>query len=342
MENENKKSSSVSEPASHSRPSSDANIQTNKTEARSIHAAITSAPNVSAPQSDTIRISMTTAMAAEMSASVDTNAGADINESQLQSHDQELAVTQSSSSVQRGKENARYLLESTNENAAGEMQDAVRASLAMQQREMLSHPAGVGVCVGGYPHISVTAMQIQQQMQQQAHQQQLMSLMMGRDAGAGLVGPSMNLLQMNPLTMDEQAVRIQAATATMASNVGDLSRVGDLTTTGRQTFPLKLHEILDDPNLETIISWAVHGRAWRVHDTKIFAFQVLPRHFKHSSYKSFTRQVNFWGFNRITSGPDQNYYYHGKSSYVCSEQICAHCISKLIFLLFSSRMLFAR
>ena len=61
--------------------------------------------------------------------------------------------------------------------------------------------------------------------------------------------------------------------------------------TGRQTFPVKLHAILTDNSCDSVCGWAIHGRAWRGHDTKAFATNILPRYFKHASYKSFTRQV---------------------------------------------------
>ena len=142
----------------------------------------------------------------------------------------------------------------------------------------------------------------------QQQQQQKMLALMGN--------PNMNILSAGNL-MANQPMAIQANAATMnvdptvANNVAaGTAGNSNANSTGRQTFPMKLHEILSDPSIEHAISWAVHGRAWRVHDTKSFSSSVLPMHFKHSSYKSFTRQVNFWGFNRITSGPDQNYYYH--------------------------------
>ena len=159
-------------------------------------------------------------------------------------------------------------------------------------------------------HMNVLLQQQQQTaaLIHQQQQQQKMFALMGN--------PNMNILSAGNL-MANQPVAFQANAATMnvdptvANNVAaGAAGNSNANSTGRQTFPMKLHEILSDPSIEHAISWAVHGRAWRVHDTKSFSSSVLPMHFKHSSYKSFTRQVNFWGFNRITSGPDQNYYYH--------------------------------
>jgi hypothetical protein len=77
-----------------------------------------------------------------------------------------------------------------------------------------------------------------------------------------------------------------------------------------QTFPMKLHEILTNPEFEDIISWLPHGRAWRIVRHKAFEERVIPLYFRHGRYSSFARQVNGWGFRRITHGTDYNSYYH--------------------------------
>uniref|UniRef100_A0A7S1Z737 HSF-type DNA-binding domain-containing protein n=1 Tax=Trieres chinensis TaxID=1514140 RepID=A0A7S1Z737_TRICV len=53
-----------------------------------------------------------------------------------------------------------------------------------------------------------------------------------------------------------------------------------------------------------------HGRAFRVLQPKAFEERVIPLFFRHGRYASFARQVNGWGFHRITNGPDYGSYYH--------------------------------
>lgn len=77
-----------------------------------------------------------------------------------------------------------------------------------------------------------------------------------------------------------------------------------------QTFPMKLHSILSNPEFQDIIAWLPHGRAWRILQHKAFEERVIPLYFRHGRYSSFARQVNGWGFRRITHGPDYNAYYH--------------------------------
>eukprot|EP00555_Chaetoceros_dichaeta_P004808 CAMPEP_0198255386 /NCGR_PEP_ID=MMETSP1447-20131203/5520_1 /TAXON_ID=420782 /ORGANISM="Chaetoceros dichaeta, Strain CCMP1751" /LENGTH=147 /DNA_ID=CAMNT_0043941745 /DNA_START=91 /DNA_END=531 /DNA_ORIENTATION=+ len=77
------------------------------------------------------------------------------------------------------------------------------------------------------------------------------------------------------------------------------------------TFPAKLFKILSNQEFTDIITWMPHGRSWRVLQPKVFTEVVSTKYFSHQSkYASFMRQVNGWGFKRITRGPDRNSYYH--------------------------------
>lgn len=81
-------------------------------------------------------------------------------------------------------------------------------------------------------------------------------------------------------------------------------------------FPQKLYEMLDhvesasEPGLAEIISWQPHGRCFLVRKPKDFTNIILPRFFQQKKYASFQRQLNLYGFNRITKGPDRGSYYH--------------------------------
>ena len=72
----------------------------------------------------------------------------------------------------------------------------------------------------------------------------------------------------------------------------------------------QLHDILDLDDLSAIIDWMPHGRAFIVKRPKTIAAQVLTRFFKQTKLTSFTRQLNLWGFKRITRGTDSGAYYH--------------------------------
>lgn len=84
-----------------------------------------------------------------------------------------------------------------------------------------------------------------------------------------------------------------------------------VTTSGKEPpFPVKLHKILSNSEYSDYISWLPHGRSWRVLKPKAFEEKVIPLFFRHAKYASFMRQVNGWGFKRMTQGPDHNSYYH--------------------------------
>mmetsp|Transcript_34511 Transcript_34511/g.81353 ORF Transcript_34511/g.81353 Transcript_34511/m.81353 type:complete len:284 (-) Transcript_34511:56-907(-) len=78
-------------------------------------------------------------------------------------------------------------------------------------------------------------------------------------------------------------------------------------------FPWKLHDMLHVSMMEAkehIVSWLPDGTAFKVHNSDAFVAEILPMFFKQTKYKSFQRQLNLWGFERIQHGPDKGAYYH--------------------------------
>jgi HSF-type DNA-binding len=80
------------------------------------------------------------------------------------------------------------------------------------------------------------------------------------------------------------------------------------------TIPLKLHDMLDgvsDSGDSSIVRWLAHGRAFKVFDKDRFETVVLPRYFCfQSTFASFQRQLNIYGFTRLTGARDKNAYYN--------------------------------
>jgi hypothetical protein len=73
-------------------------------------------------------------------------------------------------------------------------------------------------------------------------------------------------------------------------------------------FPIKLHIMLSRAKTEEfdhIVSWQPHGRCFKVHEPKKFITSITPRWFKQSKLTSFQRQLNLYGFYRLTTGPDR-------------------------------------
>ena len=60
----------------------------------------------------------------------------------------------------------------------------------------------------------------------------------------------------------------------------------------------------------SVISWLPHGRAFRVKNKEMFVSSLMSAYFKQAKFKSFQRQLNLWGFTRITDGADAGAYNH--------------------------------
>jgi hypothetical protein len=93
-------------------------------------------------------------------------------------------------------------------------------------------------------------------------------------------------------------------------------------------FPLKLHELLEaiqQDGLENVISWQPHGRSFVLRKPKEF-IEMLPTYFKISKLASFQRQLNLYGFSRLTRGEDRGGYYH--ELFLRNKVFLAHSIQR--------------
>jgi len=62
-----------------------------------------------------------------------------------------------------------------------------------------------------------------------------------------------------------------------------------------------------------VISFFSHGRAFAIHRPRRFEKELMPRFFFNmGKIASFHRQLNLYGFKRITEGPDNGGYWHRK------------------------------
>ena len=87
------------------------------------------------------------------------------------------------------------------------------------------------------------------------------------------------------------------------------------------------HIDLYNVSFQKYVSWQPHGRAFRIHDIKGFKTHVQPLFFENAQYTSFRRQLNLWGFKRLTySGPDQGSYYH--QMFLRTKPMLCHNISR--------------
>jgi hypothetical protein len=78
-------------------------------------------------------------------------------------------------------------------------------------------------------------------------------------------------------------------------------------------FPWKLHDMLADAergNFQDSISWVQDGRAFKVHRSDDFVEKVMPNYFDQTKYESFRRQLNLYGFQRVSRGEFRGIYSH--------------------------------
>ena len=52
------------------------------------------------------------------------------------------------------------------------------------------------------------------------------------------------------------------------------------------------------------------GRAFCIHRPRRFISDIMPRYFSTTRMSSFQRQLNLYGFRRITEGRDKGGYFH--------------------------------
>ena len=81
-------------------------------------------------------------------------------------------------------------------------------------------------------------------------------------------------------------------------------------------FPSKLYHILELTHTQKFgassdaVAWLHHGRAFKILDEQVFMTSIVPMFFKQTKIRSFYRQLNLWGFKKITSGRDIGAWCH--------------------------------
>ncbi|KAI0822759.1 hypothetical protein BC628DRAFT_1326385 [Trametes gibbosa] len=66
-------------------------------------------------------------------------------------------------------------------------------------------------------------------------------------------------------------------------------------------FLLKLYEIINSPDNEQLIKWSEAGDSFYIYNQERLAREVLGNWFKHQNFSSFVRQLNLYGFRKISA-----------------------------------------
>jgi hypothetical protein len=89
--------------------------------------------------------------------------------------------------------------------------------------------------------------------------------------------------------------------------------LSEVTNSGIPAFPWRLHDMLNAAEVQSyqhMVSWQNGGKAFKVHDPKVFVQSIMPKYFNQTQYKSFQRQLNIYGFRRILHGGNKGAYTH--------------------------------
>lgn len=85
---------------------------------------------------------------------------------------------------------------------------------------------------------------------------------------------------------------------------------------GSNDFVKKLFQMLLQEKYTSIVRWTALGNLFVVLDTNEFTKDVLPRHFKHSNFASFVRQLNKYDFHKVKiSNEEKQHYEYGDDAW---------------------------
>ncbi|KAL3426262.1 HSF-type DNA-binding protein [Phlyctema vagabunda] len=71
-------------------------------------------------------------------------------------------------------------------------------------------------------------------------------------------------------------------------------------------FVRKLYKMLEDPSHDSIVRWGEGGQSFVVLENEKFTKLILPKHFKHSNFASFVRQLNKYDFHKVRQNNEDN------------------------------------
>ena len=106
---------------------------------------------------------------------------------------------------------------------------------------------------------------------------------------------------------------MQANVGPTVKNAVSFSDSSSTTSASSSLFPSKLHAMINDAakkGFDEVVCWLPGGQVFKVLDPARFTEEVMPKYFNQRKYKSFLRQLNLYGFQRIHHGPHKGGYAH--------------------------------
>jgi len=97
---------------------------------------------------------------------------------------------------------------------------------------------------------------------------------------------------------------------------------------GTTPFVLKTWDLLANKELAPIVTWTRNGEAFAILDGDKFASDVLPKYFKHSNLCSFVRQLNTYGFKKVTIRDCNDLEFKHKLFHRDHEELLPHIVRR--------------
>ncbi|MDC6271016.1 response regulator [Acetobacter pasteurianus] len=103
---------------------------------------------------------------------------------------------------------------------------------------------------------------------------------------------------------------------TKISSNSTLATTSSSNQSGSNDFVKKLFLMLQEDNYKDIVRWTAQGDSFVVINTNVFTKEILPRHFKHSNFASFVRQLNKYDFHKVKiSNEEKQTYPYGDDAW---------------------------
>ncbi|KAI0017105.1 HSF-type DNA-binding-domain-containing protein [Xylariomycetidae sp. FL0641] len=96
---------------------------------------------------------------------------------------------------------------------------------------------------------------------------------------------------------------------------GDMPAVSQGSSNNSSDFVRKLYKMLEDPAYSEVVRWGDQGDSFVVLENENFTKTILPKHFKHSNFASFVRQLNKYDFHKVRQSEEHGQSPYGKSAW---------------------------
>ncbi|KAI2627684.1 HSF-type DNA-binding-domain-containing protein [Hypoxylon sp. NC1633] len=96
---------------------------------------------------------------------------------------------------------------------------------------------------------------------------------------------------------------------------GDMTTVAQSAANNSSDFVRKLYKMLEDPAYSEVVRWGNEGDSFVVLENEKFTKTILPKHFKHSNFASFVRQLNKYDFHKVRHNEENGQSPYGASAW---------------------------